>query len=169
MVCPRTKTNRASKRGECVGETLGRISQQSPRASARPYQGTKHPRPPFPTKVRWHERSWLASIQLAQRSMPNRSITGRSSDLRTRGPGADPTGRRFPDRIGPVLFDGFRFRLPLRGSPGFSPEFPLFETLKVQGQPATAGQSIGFSLRVKHAAVGFVRSVTIRPICRFAN
>lgn len=42
--------------------------------------------------------------------------------LRTLGPGSSdpPTVRRFPGR-GPVLDDGGRSRLPLRGSPGFPP------------------------------------------------
>jgi len=30
-----------------------------------------------------------------------------------------------PSSKEPVLIDDFRFRSPLRGSPGFSPEFPL--------------------------------------------
>ena len=33
--------------------------------------------------------------------------------------------------------DGVRFRLPLRGSPGLSPAFPLIVTPNFQGQPAT--------------------------------
>ncbi len=46
--------------------------------------------------------------------------------------------------------DGGRFRLPLRGSPGFTPEFPLFETTTGCGQPATS-INIQYPLRCSRA------------------
>jgi len=49
---------------------------------------------------------------------------------RTDEGGLAPTGRRFPD-LKIQCHDGGRFRLPLRGSPGFPPVFPLSRTPQV--------------------------------------
>ncbi|AMV16708.1 hypothetical protein VT03_02385 [Planctomyces sp. SH-PL14] len=57
---------------------------------------------------------------------------GRASSRlhRTDEGGLAPTGRRFPD-LKIQCHDGGRFRLPLRGSPGFAPVFPLSRTPQV--------------------------------------
>jgi hypothetical protein len=55
-----------------------------------------------------------------------------------------------------VLDDGFRFRLPLRGSPGFTPEFPL-DRLDESRRTSNGPQHIGLNENVNTRSGGSCR------------
>lgn len=98
-----------------------------------------------------------------ERSVPNRlggCRTGRQAGLRTHGhePAGSPTGRRFPDPVDPVLGDDCRSRIPLRGSPGFSPGslLPLPTAHKAPGQNQT--RSSAYRHRIQRPALSISRT-----------